>query len=227
MARPFVYINMAMTADGKITSAAREYPRFTSARDRRNMDRLRAEADAIIVGAATMRADNPPLGVRDAEMRAYRESLGRPAGLVRVLVTASAEIEAGSRFFEPEPGGERVVATVESADPGRIAAISELAEVWTLGPERVDLAELLDRLAARGVERALAEGGGELNWCLVREDLVDEIYITVAPALLGGRDAPTLLEGEGFGMELQRRLRLLDLRREEDEIYCRYAVERR
>jgi len=227
MTRPFVYINMAMTADGKITSAAREYPRFTSDRDRKTMDRLRAEADAIVVGAGTMRADNPRLDVRDPEMQAYRKSLGRPAGLVRVLVTASATIPASSRFFEDEPGGARIVATVESADPARIAAIGERAEVWTLGRETVDLAALLERLAERGVQRVLAEGGGELNWCLVREDLVDEIYVTVAPTLLGGRDAPTLLEGEGFRMGLRRRMRLLDLHREDDEIYCRYALDRR
>jgi 2,5-diamino-6-(ribosylamino)-4(3H)-pyrimidinone 5'-phosphate reductase len=218
---------MAMTADGKITSAAREYPRFTSDRDRKYMDRLRAEADAIVVGAGTMRADNPRLEVRDPEMQAYRRSLGRRVGLVRVLVTASATIGSSSRFFEDEPGGERIVATVENADPGRLAAIGERAEIWTLGRRTVDLAALLERLAGHGVRRVLAEGGGELNWCLVREDLVDEIYVTVAPTLLGGRDAPTLLEGEGFSMELQRRLRLLDLRREDDEIYCRYALERR
>ena len=80
MARPFVYINMAMTADGKITSARREYPRLTSDLDRLTMDRLRAEADALVVGAGTLRADDPPLRVRDPAMQAYRESLGKPAG---------------------------------------------------------------------------------------------------------------------------------------------------
>ena len=81
--RPFVYVNMAMTVDGKITSAARDHPRFTSVEDRRNMDRLRAEADAILVGAGTLRADNPRLHVRDTEMQAYRRSLGKGRGCVR------------------------------------------------------------------------------------------------------------------------------------------------
>src|SRR5258705_11166427 len=108
MARPFVYINMAMTADGKITSARREEPGFASRLDKKTMDRLRAEADAILVGAGTLRADDPPLHVRDPEMQAYRRSLKKPHGLVNVLVTASANGDSGSPFFQaggaPRPG---------------------------------------------------------------------------------------------------------------------------
>ena len=87
MERPFVYVNMAASVDGKITSATREYPRFTSAHDRETMDRLRAEADAILVGAGTARADDPLLHVRTDEMRNYRRSLGRPEALDRVLAS--------------------------------------------------------------------------------------------------------------------------------------------
>ena len=72
----------------------------------------------------------------------------------------------------------------------------------------------------------IAEGGGELNWALLEHDLVDELHVTVAPTLLGGRDAPTLLEGTGLTMADQRRLRLLDLHREGDELYLRYAISR-
>ena len=81
MERPFVYVNMAMTADGKITSAAREYAAFTTRHDKRTMDRLRAEADAVLIGAGTLRADDPPLSIRDPEMRALRTSLGKPPEL--------------------------------------------------------------------------------------------------------------------------------------------------
>ncbi|MCP3977704.1 MAG: 2,5-diamino-6-(ribosylamino)-4(3H)-pyrimidinone 5'-phosphate reductase [bacterium] len=224
MDRPFVYINMATTVDGKITSSAREYPRFASAADRRSMDRLRAEADALIVGAGTLRADNPKLCVRDDEMQEYRRSLGKPDDLLKVVVTAGAALPPDSRFFDDADGPRRIVATTETAPAERVDALENLAEVWRLGRETVDLTSLLQQLGARGVERVLLEGGGALNQAFLRADLVDELNLTISPALLGGRDAPTAFEGEGFAMKQQKRLRLADLRREGDELFCRYEV---
>lgn len=227
MDRPFVFVNMAMTADGKITSAAREYPEFTSEQDRRNMDRLRAEADAVLVGAGTLRADDPPMRVRDPGMQAYRLSLGRPLELTNVVVTASAELSPDAEFFVRGSRETRIVVTVENAPEDRVSRLEDRATVWRVGRDRVDLRALLDRLAdERNVRRLLLEGGGEINWQFVRLDLVDELHVTVAPSLLGGRDAPTPLEGDGFAMAEQRRLRLADVRREGDELYCRYEVVR-
>ena len=226
MDRPYVTMNMAMTADGKITSAKRELPAFSSRQDKKMMDKYRAEADAILVGAGTLRADDPPLHVRDGEMREYRAALGKPEALLNVLVTASASIDPTSRFFSEGLSSGRIVATVEDAPADRLARLKEVAELWVVGRGRVDLRELLRRLAERGVERLLVEGGGELNWGFVRDDLVDELYVTIAPALLGGRDAPTLCEGEGLAMAEQRRLQLIAADVIDGEIYCRYRVVR-
>jgi len=98
--RPFVYVNMAMTVDGKITSAAREYPGFASPSDRVRMDRLRASADALMVGAGTARADNPAWHVRTREVRERRIAEGRDGSPHRVLVSASARLPRDSRFFD-------------------------------------------------------------------------------------------------------------------------------
>lgn len=225
MNRPFVFLNMAMTADGKITSAAREYPQFTSAVDRKTMDRLRAEADAVLVGAGTLRADDPPLSVRDEEMKAYRLSLGRPAELTTIVVTARAELDPNARFFrEGGASGRRIVATIEDGPEDKLAAFAGRAEVIRAGRGQVDLRRLLGILKERGIERLLVEGGGELNWGFVRDDLVDEVNVTIAPCLLGGRLAPTLLEGDGLTMSGRRRLALIGVERVEDELYCRYRV---
>ena len=226
MDRPFVTMNMAMTADGKITSARREEPRFTSRLDKRTMDKYRAEADAVLVGAGTVRADDPPLHVRDPEMQAYRASLGKPPGLLNVLVTASARIDPAGRFFTGAEATGRIVATVERASTSRREALARVAEVWVLGEERVDLRELLRRLKERGVDRLLVEGGGDLNWGFIRDDLLDELYVTLAPALLGGSDAPTICDGEGLAMAERRKLTLLHAEIVDGEIFCRYAVKR-
>jgi len=227
MDRPFVTMNMAMTADGKITSVRREEPRFTSRRDKRTMDKYRAEADAVLVGAGTLRADDPPLHLRDPEMKAYRASLGKPEGLLNVVVTASAGLDPAGRFFTGPEASGRIVATVERADPARRAALAKVAEVWVLGDERVDLVSLLARLKKeRAVERLLVEGGGDLNWGFVEGDLLDELYVTLAPAILGGKDAPTICDGPVLLMANRRRLTLLDAEIVEGEIFCRYGVVR-
>ena len=226
MDRPFVYVNMAMTADGKITSAAREYAAFTSRHDKRTMDRLRAEADAVLIGAGTLRADDPPLSIRDPEMRALRERLGKPPELRTIVMSARLDLPFEGRFFRGGDPAWRVVATVEDAPEERVRALAGRAEVWRLGRGRVDVPRLLRRLAEAGVERLLVEGGGETNWAFFEADAIDELYVTLAPCLLGGRDAPTLLEGEGTLLAGRRSLRLLSCERVGEELYLRWAVER-
>ena len=224
MGRPFVYMNMAMSVDGKITSTRREYADFTSDQDRRTMDRLRAEADAILIGAGTLRSDDPPLHVRDPAMQRLRRELGKPQDLPRIVVTAGGDLHRSLSFFR-KTAGRPLVATVDDLAPERLERLQAVADVIQLGSGQVDLTRLMETLSARGVGRLLVEGGGEMNWELMRLGLVDEIYVTLAPTLLGGRDAPTLLEGGGWTMADRRRLKLLELHQEGDEIYCRYQVQ--
>ncbi len=223
--RPFVYVNMAMTVDGKITSAKREHPHFASPRDRVRMDRLRASADAVMVAAGTVRADNPALHIRTKAIREERKANGKPHAPHRVLVSASANIPADSRFFDTTHGGDSILLTTKTVAEANLRCFEGRAEVWRLGQRRVDLRAALAALCKRGIDRLLVEGGGELNWALLELDLVDELYVTVAPMLLGGRDAPTLLGGAGWPMDQRRRLRLLELDRDGDELFCRYSIE--
>ena len=225
MERPFVYVNMAMTADGKITSAEREYPKFTTAEDRERMDRLRAEADALLVGAGTIRADDPKLHVRSGKMREHRRDLGKPPELTRVLASRSLDLPLDTRFFADD-GARRIIGTVEDAPSGSLERIAPHAEIWKSGTGQLDFGALFVRLRREGVDRLLVEGGAELNWSLLDADLIDELYLTIAPSLLGGRAAPTPVEGEGCPMAAQRRLRLVEVDRVDDELFTRWAVRR-
>jgi riboflavin-specific deaminase-like protein len=140
-------------------------------------------------------------------------------------VSASADIPDDSRFFDTTHGGDSILVTTETVAEVNLQRFEGRAEVWRLGREFVDLRAALAALRQRGVDRLLVEGGGELNWALLELDLVDELYVTIAPTLLGGRDAPTLLGGAGWPMNEQRRLRLLEIERGGDELFCRYSIE--
>lgn len=223
--RPFVFVNMATTVDGKITSAAREYPTFASAHDRRMMSHLRAKADAVIMGAGTLRADDPPLHIREPEALAARAEAGKPAELWHIVVSRSLQLDPTLNFFK-NPAARRIVVTTEDAPQAAVRALAGKAEVWQHGRGDVDLLALLQRLAESGVQRLLLEGGAELNWRFCAADLIDELHITIAPALLGGKDAPTPIGGVGLSMQQQRRMRLINVTQVEDELFCHYAVNR-
>jgi 2,5-diamino-6-(ribosylamino)-4(3H)-pyrimidinone 5'-phosphate reductase len=143
-----------------------------------------------------------------------------------VVVSARLDLPFAGRFFKGGDPALRVVATVEDAPEERVRELAGRAMVWRLGQGRVDVQRLLSRLKEVGVERLLVEGGGETNWAFFEAEAIDELYVTLAPCLLGGRAAPTLLEGEGRRLADRRNLRLLSCERVGEELYLRWAVER-
>lgn len=225
--KPYVCVNMAMSVDGKITSAMRERPAFTSRRDRDNLHRLRSRADVLIIGGRTLADEDPPLQVRDPALRAQRRAAGKSEDLITVAVTRRGVLPSHLRFFTAPSTAPRIIATTH-AGATRIAAAETSAsvEIWALGDAHVDLPQLIQRLAQTyDAKHILIEGGGSLNWGFFAADLVDELFVTIVPTLLGGTDAPTLLDGQGFPMAHQQRLRLLSATPSpEGEIDCHYAV---
>ncbi len=186
MPRPHVTLNAAMTLDGKIATFARD-SKISSKADLVRLHRLRAGVDAVMVGAGTILADNPSLTVR----------LVRGRNPVRVVVDGRARIPADAKVID---GSARtIVATLSKADAGKLAKLRRAgAEVILFGGDRVDLRALLGKLHGMGVRRLLLEGGSTLNWNMVRGGLVDEVQVTVAPRIVGGEAAKTLVGGAGF-----------------------------
>jgi len=221
--KPRVGVNMAMSADGKVSTYRRETFSLGSAWDRRLMDVLRARADAVVIGASTLRLDGWAIRVRDPEIRKRRAGRrGRPHPL-NVVVSTDAKLPAKCEFFT-HPDTEKLVVTTRRAPPGRVARLRKIAEVVVLPGKMIRPADVLDLLSARGARRVLVEGGGTLNYSFFEAGLVDEIYITVTPRILGGAKAPTPVDGRGFLKNTQVRLRLATLRRRGDEIFLKYTV---
>lgn len=207
MIRPYVLINVAMTADGKLDTVERGGATISSARDKERVDRLRAGVDAIMVGGQTLRGDDPQLLVKSPALRAARVARGLSATPAKVAVASRLDLPPGARFLTAGPA-RRIVFTTVQAAPAQVAALREQGvEVYRLGTTEVDLPAALDQLQALDIARVLVEGGGTLNFALLRLGLVDEVQIYIAALIFGGASAPTLAAGPGLPREAAIRLR--------------------
>ena len=185
-----VVVNAAVSADGKLSSREREQIAISDEADFHRVDELRAESDAVMVGVGTVVADDPSLTVDD-------ESLLDGDQPARVVADSRIRTPADARVLDDRTATYLLV--TESAPPGFVAEMEERdATVVVAGTDRVDLTAAFDELADDGIEQLMVEGGGELIASLFAANLVDELRVYVGPMIIGGRDAPTLADGEGF-----------------------------
>ena len=218
-----VVVNAATSADGKLSSRRREQIRISGDDDFDRVDRLRAAADAVMVGVGTVLADDPHLTLDVEDRRVQRLRNGRPGHPARVVADSRARTPTDARILDD--AATTFVLASEAAPAERREALAHAgAEVVIAGTDRVDLDAGLDELESAGVERLMVEGGGELIFSLFEAGLVDELSVYVGSLVIGGRDAPTLADGEGFVEEFPR-LRLVDVRRVDDGALLRYEVE--
>jgi len=189
-----VFINSAMSADGKISSVQRTQVRISGKADLARVDALRAESDAVMIGIGTALADDPGLRIKSEALRRARAEMSLSENPLRIVADSRARTPATAKVLGP--GCILVVA--ESAVEERRDCLSQLCEIIVCGREKVDLVELFARLAQRGVKRIMVEGGATLNWSLIKLGLVDEIYVYVGATIIGGERAPTLADGDGF-----------------------------
>lgn len=194
--KPFVFINIASSIDGKISNEKRIRLKISCDEDLKRVDKLRAESDAIMVGIGTVLADNPRLTVKSEELRRKRILEGKPENPIRVVVDSKCRIPLNARILNDE--AKTIVAVSESADKSKVDLISKKAEVVVFGKERVDLKALMNYLYEIGVRRLMVEGGGTIVNSLLKEKLVDEVYIYFAPIIIGGKNSPTICDGNSF-----------------------------
>ncbi|HET9493124.1 MAG TPA: dihydrofolate reductase family protein [Chloroflexia bacterium] len=213
--RPFVFINTAVTADGKIDTVERRGAPISSPADLERVHSLRASAGAIMVGGHTLLHEDPSLTVKPEHLRAERVARGLSENPIKVGIVshigdpaAGPSIRSDGKFLNAGPA-RAVLFTTEQTRPAQIARLTERgAEVYVVGERRVDLAEALRLLKGMGVERLMVEGGGTLNAELLRLKLVDEIHLYIAPLIFGGATAPTLADGPGLPRDEAIGLRL-------------------
>jgi 2,5-diamino-6-(ribosylamino)-4(3H)-pyrimidinone 5'-phosphate reductase len=222
MNRPYVHVNVAMTADGKIDTVARQGAAISSAADKRRVDELRASVDAVLVGGRTLLNEAPKLAVKSLALRQERKVLGLPENPAKVGVVSEIppvgvdSVRPGNyedvplqQFVTTGPA-QRLVYTTLRTKPEVITRLREVGtDIFVQEGNRVDLAAMLDSLHCLGIRKLLVEGGGTIIAEFLRLGFVDELTIYVAPRIFGGASAPTLADGAGFPPEQAPGLKLI------------------
>lgn len=205
-----------MTADGKIDTFERRGATISSSRDKERVDRLRAEADAVMVGGHTLLSENPKLTVKSADLRAQRETRGLTPNPVKVGIVSVADLKPASDFLTAGPA-RIVIFTTQGTSKKQLEFLrARGVDVFVHDIGRVDLPKALSTLKEIGVNRLMVEGGGTLNFELLRLGLVDELTAYLAPLVFGGESAPTLAAGPGLVRSAAIPLELVDAEAWED-----------
>ncbi|MEM2856742.1 MAG: 2,5-diamino-6-(ribosylamino)-4(3H)-pyrimidinone 5'-phosphate reductase [Candidatus Nitrosocaldaceae archaeon] len=212
--KPYTILNAAMSLDGKIASKSRD-SKISSEKDLLRVHKLRSEVDAIMIGINTAINDDPLLTAR----------YGYNAKPIRVIVDSNVRIRKDSRIVKSSKEIKTILAIAENNIDKARELEEHGIEVIAIGEHKVDLKRLLSILYSKNIKSLMLEGGGELNWSMLYNGLVDEIIISIAPLIIGGRDAITLVEGDGFtSINSCIRLHLKDVIRIDDEVIVRYNV---
>jgi 5-amino-6-(5-phosphoribosylamino)uracil reductase len=219
--RPYTLLSCCVSIDGYIGNAASRLLLSNDA-DFDRVDAVRASCDAILVGAETVRIDNPRLLVRSQTRRVERAARGLPESPIKVTVTRRAELDAHADFFNAGDA-EKIVycASTGAADARR--RLGPVATVVDAG-NTVEMRTLSTDLAARGVDRLMVEGGGTVHTQFLTEDIVDELQLTVAPVFVGDSAATRFVRDGIFPWNPACRAELVDVEKLGDVVLLRYAL---
>jgi riboflavin-specific deaminase-like protein len=222
---PFVLINLAMTADGKIATANRAVSTFGSRRDHEHLLELRATADAVMAGATTVNSAPVNLGPGAARFRRQRLKNGLAESNLRIVVSGSGSVNPAAEIFKHRFSPVLVLTTSRASKAGREKLRAVADEVKVCGKTEINFRFALRWLREKwGVKRLLCEGGGALNDALFRAGLVDEIHLTFCPKIFGGRTAPTIADGLGFPqLADSAKFELTSLRRVKAELFTVFS----
>ena len=207
--RPYVLLSCAMSVDGYIDDATSQRLLLSNDADFDRVDQVRAESDAILIGATTLRRDNPRLIVNSEERRKARQERGHPPYPLKITVTASGDLDEGYKFWHH--GGDKLVYCPDSVVAKLRDRLGDLAEVVGLG-ETADFGRMLDDLGSRGIGRLMVEGGSAIHTQFLTAGLADEIQLAIAPFFVGDPAAPRFVEPGLFPSDAAHRMTLAEVR---------------
>ena len=216
--KPHVILSAAMTIDGKIATISGD-PELSDEKDWREVHKLRSQVDAIMVGKGTILKDNPKLHIKYFKHKGY----------YRIIIDSNLSIPIDSNviIYQPELY-PTIICTTKNVPMKKIKEYeSKKVKILQYGDgKQVDLTKMVLDLSTMGINSMLLEGGGNLNWSFIKHDLIDEMRLAIAPWIVGGKDAITLVEGVGFEkMKQGRKFKLLKVYKRDNYIVLKYRRE--
>ena len=223
--RPYTLLSCGISLDGYLDDASEQRLLLSNDADFDRVDEVRATSDAILVGAATVRSDDPRLMVRSVERVASRLRRGLPEQPTKVTVTNRAKLDPDAQFFTAGGAPKLVYCASDTVDMAA-GELGDRAEVVDAG-RPVELGWVLEDLHRRGVRRLMVEGGGEVLTQLLTHGLADELQLVVAPVFVGDREATRFVGPGPFPFSGGNRARLVGTQQIDDVVLLRYALSER
>ena len=211
--RPRVIFSAAITLDGKLATRTGD-SKLSSKKDKIRVHKLRSKVDAILVGKNTVKIDDPLLSVHNIKKK----------NPTRIILDSDATISTSSKILKTSSKISTVIVVSKKAKKRNLQKLEKFpVEIIVCGSYSVNIKKLLLLLKRKGIKNILVEGGGKTNWAFVKENLVDEAIITITPYLVGGMNATTLVDGDGFSTITESpKLKLKNITKMKDEVILYY-----
>jgi len=211
---PKIILSAAISIDGKIATFSGD-SRLSSKKDLIRLHKLRSQVDAILVGKNTINKDNPLLTVRYSKGR----------NPVRIILDSCGTISDKSKILQTCNKVKTIIVVSKKITKKNLQKLKKFPlEIIMIGDNQVNIKSLMKNLGKRKIKTVLLEGGGTINWEFIKNNLVDEFYITVTPFILGGKDAITLVQGDGFDkITKSPKLKLDRIKRLENDLVLHYS----
>ena len=211
---PKIILSAAISIDGKITTISGD-SKLSSKKDLTRLHKLRSQVDAILIGKNTVNKDDPLLTVRYSKGK----------NPVRIILDSHGTISNESKILQTSNKVKTVIVVSKKITKRNLQKLKKFpVEIMIIGDNQVNIKSLMKNLVKRKIKTVLLEGGGTINWEFIKNNLVDEFYITVTPFILGGKDAITLVQGEGFDkITKSPKLRLDRIKRLENDLVLHYS----
>ena len=211
--RPHVIFSAAITLDGKLATRTGD-SKLSSKKDKIRVHKLRSKVDAILIGKNTVKIDDPLLSVHNIKKK----------NPIRIILDSNATIRTSSRILKTCSKIPTIIVVTKKAQKKNLQKLEKFpVQIVVCGNNTVSIKKLLVVLKKKGIKNILVEGGGTTNWAFVKENLVDEAVITITPYLVGGIDATTLVDGDGFSTITKSiRLKLKNVKKMKNEVVLHY-----